>query len=132
MNIFYKRLLGIGCLLGATGVIAGAFGAHFLKSRLDVNSIEVIRTGVLYLFIHVLAILFVVNLGSKSDLSRLLRSSGILFMIGIFFFTGSLLFIGTSSLTGLDIPLIGLLTPLGGVCFIAGWVLLSVYSFTSK
>ncbi|MEO6132623.1 MAG: DUF423 domain-containing protein, partial [Saprospiraceae bacterium] len=99
-SLFYTRLMGIGCVLGALGVIIGAFGAHFLKIRVDAAAIEIIRTGVLYLFIHVLAILFVVILGWKDDTSRMLRSSGLLFVAGILLFTGSLLIIGTQSITG--------------------------------
>ena len=132
MNPFYKRLLAIASVLGAFGVIFGAFGAHFLKSRLDINSLDIIKTGVMYLFIHVLAVLFVVVIGSKNEQSRLLRSAGIFFLTGIFLFSGSLFFIATQSLTHLDIPFIGVLTPLGGLCFITGWTLLSAYAFTVR
>ena len=132
MNPFYNRLFAIASLLGAFGVIIGAFGAHFLKSRLDITSLDIIKTGVLYLFIHVLTVLFVVVIGSKNEQSRLLRSAGIFFLSGIFLFSGSLFFIATRSLTNLDVPLIGVLTPLGGLCFIIGWMMMSIYAFSAR
>ncbi|MBK9981540.1 MAG: DUF423 domain-containing protein [Saprospiraceae bacterium] len=132
MNSFYRRLLAIGSLLGAFGVIFGAFGAHFLKNRLETPSLDIIRTGVLYLFIHVLVLLFVVILGIKDENSRLLRSAGIFFISGVILFSGSLFYIATESLTGLNIPFIGVLTPIGGLCFIIGWGMLSLYPFSNK
>ncbi len=132
MNSFYKRLLAIGSVLGAFGVIFGAFGAHFLKNRLETPSLDIIRTGVLYLFIHVLTLLFVVAIGLKDENSRLLRSAGIFFITGVFLFSGSLFYIATESLTGLNIPFIGVLTPIGGLCFIIGWSMLSMYTFSNR
>lgn len=132
MNSFYRRLLAIGSVLGAFGVIFGAFGAHFLKNRLETPSLDIIRTGVLYLFIHVLILLFVVILGIKDENSRLLRSAGIFFISGVILFSGSLFYIATESLSGLNIPYIGILTPIGGLCFITGWGMLSLYPFSNK
>ena len=56
---FFNRLQSLAGIMGAIGVIFGAFGAHFLKSRLDAGDLDTIKTGVLYLFIHTLATLFV-------------------------------------------------------------------------
>lgn len=121
---FFNRLQSIAATLGAVGVIFGAFGAHFLKSRLDVSNLETIKTGVLYLFIHTLATLFVCSRSKQYPDSRQLRISGIAFVTGILMFSGSLFIIGTASLTGFPVSSIGFITPLGGLSFILGWLFL--------
>lgn len=131
-NEFYNRVLALAAILGLLGVVFGAFGAHFLKTKLEPSSLEIIKTGVLYLFIHVLACLFVVIMASKDEVSRILKSSGILFLAGILLFSGSLFLIGTQSLTGLNVSFIGILTPLGGICFISGWLMLTLYAFSNR
>lgn len=129
---FYSKLLAIAAFFGVLGVCVGAFGAHFLKEKLDESSLEVLRTGVLYLFIHVIAILFVVVTGKNQPSSRLLKSAGILFGIGIFLFSGSLFLISTQSITGLTASYYGFVTPIGGLCFIAGWASLFVHAVSQK
>ncbi len=129
---FYTRLLGIGSFLGALGVIFGAFGAHFIKSRLAVSDLDTIRTGVFYLFIHVTTILVVVLLARNDANSRILRSSGIFFVTGVILFSGSLFIIATQAFTGLNGSYIGVLTPIGGLCFIIGWALIFIYAFSKR
>jgi uncharacterized membrane protein YgdD (TMEM256/DUF423 family) len=131
-NHFYARLLTASSLFGMIGVSFGAFGAHFLKSRIDANELDVLRTGVLYLFIHTLMILIIILLAKTDQQSRLLKSTGMLFTIGIILFSGSLFLIATKSLTGFDIGYFGILTPAGGLCFIIGWMLLFFYSFSYR
>lgn len=131
-NYFYSRLLSIASLFGVIGVSIGAFAAHFLKSRIDLSDLDVIKTGVLYLFIHTLAILAVVLLGRADQDSRLLKSSGILFLTGVILFSGSLFLIATQSLSGLNLGYFGIVTPVGGLCFITGWMLLLFYSITNR
>lgn len=131
-NKFYKRVLGIAAFFGITGVIAGAFGAHFLKSRIEPGDITTLQTAVLYLFIHTLA-LFGIALLSRSELpTRLLKTSGAFFIVGIVLFSGSLFVIATQDLTGISASPIGFVTPLGGLCFITGWLLLFGYSMTRQ
>ena len=123
-NSFYKKLLSIAAFFGFMGVVVGAFGAHFLKSRIEPSDTITLQTAVLYLFIHSLAI-FGIALLSKSELpSRLLKTVGVLFVTGIILFSGSLFLIATQDWTGVSASPIGFVTPLGGLCFIAGWVLL--------
>lgn len=127
-NTFYRRLFTVTSLLGAIGVMVGAFGAHFLKSRLPAGDLDTIKTGVLYLFIHMLATLFVISMSRQSPDSRWLRIAGITFITGIVMFSGSLFIIGTQSLTGFPASTIGIITPLGGLCFIIGWGSLLLFS----
>ncbi len=128
MSTFYSKLIAIAATFGMIGVSFGAFGAHFLKTRLEVNSLEALKTGVLYLFIHVLATLGMAVLSLSHPASRLIRSAGVFFLVGVFLFSGSLFVISTSSLTGIPASYVGFLTPLGGVSFICGWVALLLFT----
>jgi uncharacterized membrane protein YgdD (TMEM256/DUF423 family) len=120
---FFRRLAGFASLIGAIGVIVGAFGAHSLKSRIPPESLEVLKTGVQYLFVHVTACLAIAALsGIAGSDYRLLKISGLAFLIGILVFSGSLFILSTSAVTGIDINAIGIVTPLGGLCFITGWI----------
>jgi len=106
----------------------GAFGAHALKPRITPESIEVLKTGVLYLFIHSLACLLIASLSWFPGNTRLLKLAGMAFLLGITLFSGSLFIISTKSVTGIEIGFFGIVTPLGGLCFIMGWISLAMWS----
>ena len=129
---FYIRLLMIASIFGVAGVSLGAFGAHFLKDRLAVEELDILKTGVLYLFIHTLALMVVVLLGKSGSSSRMLKSAGLFFVFGITLFSGSLFLIATRFLTGLSPAYFGFLTPVGGLFFIAGWISLFFYAFSLR
>ena len=102
------------------GVAAGAFGAHALKSKLSDYSIGIWNSASLYLFIHGLAIL-VTGFLSKNDpdtASKLLLPQ-ICFALGIVIFSGSLYALAVT-----DIKVLGAITPIGGVLFLVGWILM--------
>jgi uncharacterized membrane protein YgdD (TMEM256/DUF423 family) len=128
MGIMAKWILFTAGILGATAVTLGAFGAHALKARLDEYSIGIYRTGVEYQYYHVLALLAVGLLALKYP-GGLLQWSAISFVIGMFFFSGSLYLLATRSLLGIESwsSILGPVTPLGGLFFIAGWILLSMH-----
>lgn len=129
---FYNRLLAVASLTGLVGVGIGAFGAHFLKSRLEETDLDVLRTGVLYLFIHILAT-FIVGVIARTNLtSRVLKSAAVAFLTGVILFSGSLFIISTRSLTGLSTGLIGPITPIGGLSFMVGWLMLFFYFFSGR
>ena len=133
MNLkFFQRLLTVCSLFGGLGVAAGAFGAHTLKSKLPNESLETIKTAVLYLFIHTLATLFICYLGRQQPESRLLKGAGLAFVVGICLFSGSLFIIATNSLTGFPVSYIGPVTPIGGLCFLTGLFLLFLFSLRSS
>lgn len=117
----------IASVYGALAVILGAFGAHALKEKLDAYQLEIFNKGVQYQFYHVMALFAVVILSTKIQ-SKSLDFAGWFFTVGILFFSGSLYLLATRSLTSLDsiTPILGPITPLGGLCFIIGWVLLAV------
>ena len=99
-------------------VAIGAFGAHGLKSHLSAEMIQIYKTGVEYHFYHALGLLLI-GVIAISFPSELLKWSAILLAVGIILFSGSLYIL---AITG--IKWIGAITPLGGLGFIAGWVLL--------
>ncbi len=103
------------------GVLLGAFGAHILKNQLTSNQISVYQTGVEYQMYHSFAILFVGLYQLQVQSSRLLHSSAIAFIIGIILFSGSLYLLSVAG-----IRWIGVVTPIGGVAFIIGWLCLAI------
>ncbi len=115
-----RLFLMIGALSGATGVAAGAFGAHALRDKLEPRLLEVFETGARYQMYHALALLAVGLVASRWP-SGIINSAGWLFVAGTLFFTGSLY---AMAFTG--VRALGAITPIGGVCFIAGWVCLGI------
>ena len=117
----------IAAVYGVLAVILGAFGAHALKDKLDAYQLEIFNKGVQYQFYHVIALSAVVFLADKIQ-PKTLTFAGWFFSVGILFFSGSLYLLATRSLMGTDAltPILGPVTPLGGLCFIIGWILLLV------
>lgn len=105
----------LAALLLAVAVALGAFGAHGLKDRLDAYAMGIWETAVFYHFIHALAILIAAG-WQREDTS----AACWLFTAGILLFSGSLYALALTRILTL-----GAITPLGGVCFIAGWLLLA-------
>lgn len=112
----HKSILISGAVFMALGILIGAFGAHGLKSQLSDDMMQVYKTGVEYLFYNALG-LMVVGLTGFHIHSRWLLRAGILIMLGIVLFSGSLFAL---ALTG--IKLLGIVTPFGGISFVIGWI----------
>ena len=85
----HKRFVAIGAVLGAVAVALGAFGAHGLKKIVPPDTVQTFQTGVQYQMYHALALLFVGLLYEKCS-PKLVRLSGLFFIIGIILFSGSL------------------------------------------
>ena len=100
-----------GAILMALAVGLGAFGAHGLRGRLDTYSMSVYEKAVFYHFVHALGILITAG---KVPLTCWLL------LAGIVLFSGSLYLLAVTGNSGL-----GAITPIGGVCFIAGWLALA-------
>ncbi|MBD9483574.1 DUF423 domain-containing protein [Pseudomonas sp. PDM14] len=115
-----RVFLSLAAFAGFTGVALGAFAAHGLKGRLSPEYLTVFQTGVHYQLVHALA-LFGVALLSLHLPSRLLTGAGCAFALGILLFSGSLY---TLTLSG--IGKLGIITPFGGVAFLAGWLCLGL------
>jgi len=112
----------------ALAVALGAFGAHSLRGRLDDYSMSVYERAVFYHFVHALGILIVAALARSGGLTLVaqVKISWLLFL-GICFFCGSLYALAVSG-----IKMLGAITPLGGVAFIAGWIWLAVELLRGK
>ena len=119
-----KRFLSISFLLGALAVALGAFGAHALKEMVDERTIETYQTSVQYHFYHVIA-LAITGLLLRSGTNVWYKRAGYLFITGIIIFSGSLYtmtFLKAASVDG--VSWLGAITPIGGICFILGWLCL--------
>lgn len=99
-------------------VMLGAFGAHALRNTLSPQAMEVYKTANFYHFIHALG-LFVVAWMSTVIHDPKIAWAGVLLISGIILFSGSLYML---SLTG--VKWLGVITPLGGLSFLTGWILL--------
>lgn len=118
----------IAAFLLALAVALGAFGAHGLRGRLDAYSMSVYEKAVFYHFIHALGILFVSILARTGALTLTAqdRVAWLLF-IGILIFSGSLYALAISG-----VRVLGAITPIGGLAFIAGWIWLGVALLRSR
>lgn len=120
----HRGFLKTAALLGALSVALGAFAAHSLKEMVSEAALGIFETAVKYQFYHVFALLAVGILYTYGK-QKLLKWSGIFFIIGMIFFSGSLYlltWIKTADVSGMN--WVGPITPLGGFCFIIGWILL--------
>lgn len=115
-----RGFLMLAAFFGFTGVGLGAFAAHGLKSRLTPEYLTIFHTGVTYQLVHTLALLGVALLTTQIP-GRLLTWAGASFAIGILLFSGSLYVL---TLTG--ISKLGIVTPFGGLAFLAGWLCLGL------
>ena len=108
MSVLLFRIAAALCFLA---VALGAFGAHGLRSTLETHGmLEVWNKAVFYHFIHAIALLVLALYGSIN------RGACLLLLVGIFLFSGSLYLLAFTNLRWL-----GAVTPLGGLCFLAGW-----------
>ncbi len=110
----------LASLLGALAVIMGAFGAHALRGRLDPSSLAIFETAARYHLVHALAAVFAADRSGRAGGVEAARA-GALFVAGIVLFAGSLYALALGGPR-----LLGAVTPLGGVAFIAGWILLAL------
>ena len=115
MNLSWLQL---GSLLMFLGIVLGAFGGHALKTKLSFEEIEIYKTGVFYHLIHALALFIVAWLSTQSTDIKV-QYAGLAFLSGIVLFSGTLYALAIT-----DIKWLGFITPLGGLSFLAGWVLL--------
>ena len=113
-----KIWIGLGAAYGFLAVGLGAFGAHALKTRLSTDMLAVWRTAVEYHFYHALALLLL-GIIARQTPSPVLNASGSCFALGVLLFSGSLYALALS-----EVRILGAITPLGGLLFLAGWALL--------
>jgi uncharacterized membrane protein YgdD (TMEM256/DUF423 family) len=113
-----RTFLLAGALAGLVGVGFGAFGAHGLRGRLSAEMLAVFETGVRYQMYHALALMALAAISDRLN-GRLIEAAGWLFIAGIVVFSGSLYVLAVTGVT-----VLGAITPIGGVAFLAGWACL--------
>jgi len=106
-------LVTLGAVNAAVAVAAGAFAAHGLRERLAPRALEVFETGARYHMYHALAMILAGLLVA--------RGPGWMFQAGIVIFSGSLYALALT-----DVKMLGAITPIGGLAFLAGWVWLAI------
>lgn len=112
----------ISAVSGFTAVAIGAFGAHGLRGHLSPEMLEVYKTGVIYQFVHTIALLIL-------SLTNFIKTkiSSIFFLLGIILFSFSLYIYSTSG-----IRFFAMITPVGGLSFLIGWLWLIVETVRTK
>jgi uncharacterized membrane protein YgdD (TMEM256/DUF423 family) len=120
-----SRIRQIAAIFGTIAVIFGAFGAHALKAQLSISALENWKTAVNYQFVHALALLLLATLPANT----FIRLSAWFFGIGILLFSGSLYLLSLSGILSINSGSIGPITPIGGLCFIIGWIFLFFSAF---
>lgn len=116
---------------GLSAVALGAFGAHGLEGRITAERLETWETAVDYQFYHTVALLFLATFSRAKN--TYIRFSFITFSLGILLFSGSLYLLSTRAVTGVGNPaILGPVTPIGGLCFMLGWLGLFVATIKNK
>ena len=125
-----KRKFAItGAIFVVLDVILGAFGAHALRDVLGDSGTVTWKTAVLYQFVHGISLIALGSYAGRLP-SKKMNWTLVLFSLGIILFSGSLYLLATSSNTSLR-SFMGPLTPLGGLCFIIGWLVFIFAQLTS-
>lgn len=120
-----KVTVAFAAFSGAISIVAGAFGAHALRDSLTPRLLETFQTAVSYQMSHSLALLLVAVLIDQWGRHPVMEVAVYAFMAGILLFSGSLY-----GLVLTDLKWLGPVTPIGGVCFIIGWLALATAAVT--
>ncbi|MBJ6362178.1 DUF423 domain-containing protein [Paenibacillus sp. GCM10012307] len=111
-----SNFIAYGAIYALLGVALGAFGAHGLEGKLTERMLEVYETGVRYQMYHALGLLLIGAVADRLGHAGLVSWAGRMLQTGIVIFSGSLYVLSLTGFTKL-----GIITPLGGAAFIAGW-----------
>jgi uncharacterized membrane protein YgdD (TMEM256/DUF423 family) len=125
-----KRIILTASFFGALAVGLGAFGAHGLEQIVSASALKTWHTGVAYQFYHVFALLFLSTFAP--DKHKLINLAFIFFTLGIILFSGSLYLLSLKDAYALPVGFLGPITPLGGLCLIAGWSCLFFAALKNK
>ena len=124
-----KQLFQIGAAFAGLAVVAGAFGSHAIKEKLDAVNYDIYQTAVAYQFYHAFA-LFSIGLGIRRIKENVAKVAFTLFVLGVLLFSGSLYLLSTSMIWANErIGWFGMIAPVGGVSLVLGWAYLAVMGF---
>ncbi|RZJ36346.1 MAG: DUF423 domain-containing protein [Flavobacterium sp.] len=124
-----RKIIATAAFLGMTAVILGAFGAHGLKPVLEPEHLSTFETSARYQMYHAILLLFV---GLSTCRESVKRYVFYLVLIGIIFFSGSIYLLSTAAVTGIAVNKIGIITPIGGLLLIIGWLMLFIEFIRKK
>lgn len=128
----YRSALSLGIVFAALGIILGAFGAHALKQVLAVDQLQIFETGVRYQMYHSFGLL-AAGILYASFPHKQVKLASAFFLIGILLFSGSLYAMTMLKISGqVGLGGLGILTPIGGLFFILGWLMLLVAILKKK
>ena len=117
-------VLVMACVYGALSVMLGALGAHMLKEVLTSSQLLSFETAVRYQLIHAVVLLVIgFNLTFNGTFQKVIA---FLFIVGVFLFSFSIFLLSTQDLMGLKMSFLGPITPIGGLCLVAGWLSLAI------
>ena len=126
-----KRIIITASILGMLAVITGAFGAHSLKESLTAQQLEIWHTAVQYHFYHVFALLFLATFARFKN--NMIITSYYFFTFGIVLFSGSLYLLACRDILKWNwLSILGPITPIGGLLFIIGWLMLALAALKHK
>ncbi|SFJ85592.1 DUF423 domain-containing protein [Myroides guanonis] len=125
-----RKIIFLGCILGAVGVILGALGAHALKEVLTESQLVSFEVGVRYQIYHAILLLFVGGTTYLSDSVK--KTVSILVFLGVLFFSGSIYLLSTNELTSINFKILGPITPVGGILLISAWLLVAFKALKSE
>lgn len=130
--MMHRGFLITASIIGALSVVLGAFGAHALRKYVSAEAVGTFETGVRYQFYHCFA-LFIVGILYDRFPVKWMSWSGYSFIIGILLFSGSLyLLTALHSTEQVGLKKVGIVTPVGGLFFIAGWFFLILSLIKSR
>lgn len=126
--IVARLFLAIAAILGGLSVAGGAFATHSLKNTLTEKALATLETGVRYQMYHGLALLAIALLLLTTEIAPgLLTIAGWAYLVGIFFFSGSLYVLSLGGPKWM-----GAVAPLGGLGFLVGWSCLAIAALMYK
>lgn len=125
-----RKVIFIAAIIGAIGIMLGAFGAHGLKKVVTEAQVATFEIGVRYQMYHALFLLFIGICGIFSDKAKKIVMYLVLF--GILFFCGSIYLLTFKDMITIDLRVVGPITPVGGVLFIVAWLYVGIQAYKSK
>ena len=124
-----RKLFILTALSGLIAVVIGAFGAHALVDKIPAASLASYKTGVSYQFYHTLAAMLSLMIFLHQPSKYFLRAA-VCFLVGVLLFSGSIYLLATRSMTGISFTnILGPMTPIGGLFFMIGWLMLIMGTF---
>ncbi len=126
------KSIKVGAIIASISIMMGAFGAHLLKDKLSEKALALYETGVRYQLYHAFA-LIIVGILYQLNPNKQLKTAATLFLLGILFFSGSLYVLSYKVNNNIEgLKWVGPITPLGGLCFIIGWIMVAFSSNLKK